>query len=133
MSQQEKSRTSRKVEVRGRTFEVERIAWHGTSGLSFDVTDVETEQCLTAESFDDRPGFEEIEELLDQLRDDLDNECLDPFFNGVEDTLRKIVGYTPKWSCPGCNTQINESDADIIVDHVRDCDLVDGSGQRVQK
>jgi hypothetical protein len=125
-----KSRRSKTIDVRGRTFEVERISWRGTSGLSFDVTDVATGQCLTAESFDDEPTAEEIEELLDQLRDDLDSDSLDFFFKGEEDTVRKIVGFAPQWTCPGCNTQIKESDADIIVDHVQDCDRVDGTGAR---
>lgn len=36
------------------------------------------------------------------------------------------------WSCPGCGTSIDASQADLIVDHVRDCDLVDGAGQPVR-
>jgi hypothetical protein len=35
------------------------------------------------------------------------------------------------WTCPGCGCQIAESDNDMILDHVRDCNKVDGGGQRV--
>lgn len=49
-----------------------------------------------------------------------------------EPFIHAVVGelLEPLWTCPGCNTQYNESDADMIVDHVRDCDRVDGTGQR---
>lgn len=32
------------------------------------------------------------------------------------------------WTCPGCHRRIDETQADMIIDHVRDCDLVDGAG-----
>jgi hypothetical protein len=32
------------------------------------------------------------------------------------------------WSCPGCHRSIDETQADMITDHVRDCDLIDGAG-----
>ena len=32
------------------------------------------------------------------------------------------------WSCPGCHRSIDETHADMITDHVRDCDLVNGAG-----
>jgi hypothetical protein len=35
------------------------------------------------------------------------------------------------WSCPGCHRSIDETQADMITDHVRDCDLVDGAGHRL--
>lgn len=36
---------------------------------------------------------------------------------------------TAVWTCPGCGRRISESDADMIVDHVRDCEEVDGAGR----
>jgi hypothetical protein len=37
------------------------------------------------------------------------------------------------WSCPGCGTSIDASQADLVVEHVRDCDRVDGAGQPVSR
>jgi hypothetical protein len=66
--------------VRNRVFEVERIEWTNSDGLSFDVYDKATGALLTQESFDDEPGAAQIEELLDRLGDDLDAGRLDPWF-----------------------------------------------------
>lgn len=35
------------------------------------------------------------------------------------------------WTCPGCHRRIDETQADMIIDHVRDCDLVDGAGHPI--
>lgn len=35
------------------------------------------------------------------------------------------------WTCEGCGRVIEESQADMIVDHVQDCDLVDDAGHKV--
>ncbi|HKS98718.1 MAG TPA: hypothetical protein VJT31_04235 [Rugosimonospora sp.] len=35
------------------------------------------------------------------------------------------------WVCPGCGTRIDASQADCIVDHVKDCDLVDGASNPI--
>lgn len=32
------------------------------------------------------------------------------------------------WVCRGCGTTYLDSDADMIADHVKDCELVDGAG-----
>lgn len=66
--------------VRHRVFEVERIEWKNTDGLSFDVHDVATGALLTQESLDDEPGPVDIEDLLDRLADELDADTLDPMF-----------------------------------------------------
>jgi hypothetical protein len=84
-------RTVATVAVRGRTFGVERVAWTNSDGLSFDVTDVATGRCLTAESYDEQPGAADIETLLDRLAEDLDGGTLDPFFHGEEEVLRQIT------------------------------------------
>jgi hypothetical protein len=36
------------------------------------------------------------------------------------------------WSCPGCGISIDAGQADLVVDHVRDCDRVDGAGHPVR-
>jgi len=66
--------------VRHRVFEVERIEWKNTDGLSFDVYDIATGALLTEESFDEEPGVADIEDLLDRLADELDAGRLDPWF-----------------------------------------------------
>src|ERR671926_438236 len=70
--------------VRGRFLSVERTTWKNTDGLSFDVTDDATGQCLTPESYDDMPDKDELFGLLDQIDDDLQQETLDPFFDDPE-------------------------------------------------
>jgi hypothetical protein len=77
--------------VRSRLFEVERIDWTNTSGLSFDVYDVATGRLLTQESFDDEPGPAEIEDLLDRLAEELNAGTSDPYFVGDEAELRTIL------------------------------------------
>jgi hypothetical protein len=37
------------------------------------------------------------------------------------------------WSCPGCGTSIDAGQADLVTDHVRDCDRVDGAGRPVHR
>jgi hypothetical protein len=66
--------------VRNRVFEVERIEWKNTDGLSFDVYDTATDALLTEESFDDEPGVVDITDLLDGLAEELDAGLLDPWF-----------------------------------------------------
>lgn len=50
----------------------------------------------------------------------------DPELHGL---LHTRAGY---WTCPGCRRRIDDTQADMIVDHVRDCDLVDGAGHATQ-
>lgn len=78
--------------VRHRVFEVERIEWKNTDGLSFDVHDVATGALLTHESLDDEPGPTDIADLLDRLADELDADRLDPMFFG-EMQLRTILRH----------------------------------------
>lgn len=52
--------------VRGREYEVTRLTWRDTNGLSFDVTDKVTGESLNDESFDTQPGPDEIAVLLDE-------------------------------------------------------------------
>jgi hypothetical protein len=76
-------------------------------GRSFEVHRVDTDEDLTEdECFDAPPTDEQIQNLLDQQPD--------------------------WWLCPGCGTRIDDSQADLIVDHVRDCDRVDGAGNPVR-
>ena len=57
--------------------------------------------------FDTLPTDEQIADLLAQRRPDW-------------------------WICRGCGTRIDaRTGADFIVDHVRDCDLVDGAGNPI--
>ncbi|MEU1813401.1 hypothetical protein [Micromonospora aurantiaca (nom. illeg.)] len=66
---------------------------------------------------------------LDETGDDLTQDgCLDH-----PPTDDEIAGLLPSWwVCLGCGTRIDDSQADMIVDHVRGCDLVDGAGQPVR-
>jgi hypothetical protein len=66
--------------VRNRVFEVERIEWKNTDGLSFDIYDVASGALLTEQSLDAEPGVVEIADLLDRLAEDLDAGLLDPWF-----------------------------------------------------
>src|SRR5581483_3812687 len=92
--------------VRGRVFEVERIQWKNSDGLSFDVHDVATGALLTQESLDDEPGPADIADLLDRLAEELDADTLDPmFFDEMQ--LRTILR---RWNgayglCRLCNLQ----------------------------
>jgi len=77
-------------------------------GRSIEVHRVDTGDDLTEdECFDEMPSDEQIQALLDRRQ--------------------------PQWwTCRGCATRIDDSQADQVVDHVRDCDLVDGAGNPVR-
>lgn len=46
--------------------------------------------------------------------------------------LRDLLHQRPGcWTCPGCRRHIDDTQADMIVDHIRDCDLVDGAGHPI--
>ncbi|MET0711067.1 MAG: hypothetical protein ABWZ30_00985 [Jiangellaceae bacterium] len=75
--------TVQTLTVNKRVMQIDRTAWKNTDGLSFDVTDVATGQCLTVESFDEWPSAGTIENLLEQLAEDRVNGTLDPFFDGT--------------------------------------------------
>ncbi|MEU1811063.1 hypothetical protein [Micromonospora aurantiaca (nom. illeg.)] len=61
--------------------------------------------------------------------DDLtENGCFDTWPTDAQITTLLRAGQD-LWSCPGCGTSIDASQADLIIDHVRDCDLVDGAGR----
>lgn len=102
-------------EIWDRKFAVERTTWSNSPGLSFDVIDVQTGQCLTAESYDDEPTPEEIEDLLDQLKNGLEEGYLDPLFDhdDTKATLAVILvkpcgyigcgqGVSQDMYCPDC-------------------------------
>jgi hypothetical protein len=56
--------------------------------------------------------------------------CFDEYPN--DEQLRELLHHRPgSWTCPGCRRHIDDSQADLIVDHVRDCDLVDGAGHAI--
>jgi hypothetical protein len=87
------STTVATVNVRGRMFTVTRIEWRDSDGLSFDVTDTATGQCLTPESYDKQPSGADIFDLLNRLAEDLENGSLDPFFDddGARAALAEIT------------------------------------------
>ncbi|ROO52763.1 hypothetical protein EDC02_7704 [Micromonospora sp. Llam0] len=63
------------------------------------------------------------------IGDDLtENGCFDTLPTDAQITALLRAGRN-LWSCPGCGTSIDASHSDLIVDHVRDCDLVNGAGQ----
>ncbi|MCX5070802.1 hypothetical protein OOJ91_33700 [Micromonospora lupini] len=76
----------------------------------FDLTQEVHGQC-----FDGPPTDEEIQGLLNELSEDED------------DAPGKVV-----WSCDGCGDIFREGEEDQAVDHVKDCDLVDGTGHALQ-
>jgi hypothetical protein len=81
----EKSReVVRTVRVRGRIFQIVRINWTDTDGLSFDVMDGATGLCLTSASFDYEPGVLDIAELLNWLGGEL-RMASDPYWDGEEE------------------------------------------------
>jgi hypothetical protein len=58
--------------------------------------------------------------------------CLDlwPTDAQIGDLLRSADEL---WSCPGCGITIDASLADLVADHVRDCDRVDGAAQPARR
>lgn len=81
--------------VRGLQFEVERTRWRSSSGESYDVRQVETGFALHNESLDDPPTVSDIENLIEQLREDLFSDRLDTFHDERE-TLEFLIGLQPK-------------------------------------
>lgn len=56
--------------------------------------------------------------------------CFDEYPTDAQ--LRELLlGRPGCWTCPGCRRHIDDTQADLIVDHVRDCDLVDGAGHSI--
>jgi hypothetical protein len=90
MSKVKRRTTVARHTVRNRVFDVERIDWRNTDGLSFDVYDVATGVLLTPQSLDDEPGPAEIEDLLDRLAEEFEADTLDPLFFPEMD-LRTIL------------------------------------------
>jgi hypothetical protein len=85
--------------------QVTELLWTD-GGHSFEVHRVDTGEDVTEDGcFDDPPTDEQIKDLLDPPID--------------------------WWTCRGCGTSIDASQPDLVVDHVRDCDLVDGAGNPV--
>jgi hypothetical protein len=99
--------------VRGRVLVISRTDWTNSEGLSFDVHDQATDLCLTPASLDEWPGEDELDELVEQLILDFDDGKLDPFYDDAE----------------SLNTPYSDDDADMITQHVGNCDLVDGAGR----
>jgi hypothetical protein len=93
--------------VAGVDVRVTELIWDD-GGRSFAVHRVDTDDDLTAdECFDQMPTDEQISTLLQQQP-------------GV-------------WTCPGCGAQFDDTQADLIVDHVQIfCDRVDGAGNPVR-
>ena len=52
----------------------------------------------------------------------------EPTDEQIKDLLDPPIDW---WTCRGCGTSIDASQPDLVVDHVRDCDLVDGAGNPV--
>ena len=55
--------------VNGRELEIVRLTWSDTPGLSYDVHDEATSNCLTEESFDDYPTDEQINAVVQHAED----------------------------------------------------------------
>jgi hypothetical protein len=78
--------------VNVRYFEVARITWRNSDGLSFDVTDQRTGLCLTPASLDHEPGAVQIADILETLRSELEHGTLDHFYIGEEHHVREVTG-----------------------------------------
>jgi len=90
--------------VEGVEVRVTELVW-SDGGTSFEVHRVDTGEDLTeAECFDQLPTDDQIAALL---------------------VPRAPVDW---FACPGCGAVFTDDDGDLYVDHVRDCDLVDGAG-----
>jgi len=89
--------------VDGVEVQISELVWDD-EGRSFEVHRADTGIDLTVDGcFDTWPTDEQIADLL--------HTC-----HGL-------------WSCPGCGATIDASQPDLVTDHVRDCDRVDGAGQ----
>jgi hypothetical protein len=86
---------------------ITELIWND-GGRSFEVHDTGAGDDLTTNGcFDEIPTDAQLHALLNQ--------------------------QAPRtWTCPGCDRRINESDADMIIDHVRGCDHVDGAGHALR-
>lgn len=51
-----------------------------------------------------------------------------PDLHAVAELLHRGAAGETCWACPGCGTTFLSTDADMIVDHVKGCALVDGAG-----
>ncbi|REF00558.1 hypothetical protein [Thermomonospora umbrina] len=54
--------------IAGRPILIQRTTWKNGPGLSYDILDADTHECLTGESFDDYPTDEQIQAVLRQER-----------------------------------------------------------------
>jgi hypothetical protein len=50
---------------------------------------------------------------------------------GEPDEIDEEIQPVPMWYCRGCGAGYEQGAADLIVDHVERCDLVDGAGNPV--
>jgi hypothetical protein len=81
---------------------ITQLVW-SDAGVSFEVHPVDTGADLTENGcFDQMPTDDQITDLLDPPSDRL--------------------------ACQGCGAVFSEDEGELYVDHVRDCDLVDGAG-----
>ncbi len=93
--------------VNGVQVHITELVWHD-EGRSFEVHRTDTGADLTEDGcFDTWPTDDQIADLLGTAQD--------------------------LWSCPGCGATVDASQADLVADHVRDCDRVDGAGQPVRR
>ena len=63
-----------------------------------------------------------------QFQIDYEEQALGTTDEQIKDLLDPPIDW---WTCRGCGTSIDASQPDLVVDHVRDCDLVDGAGNPV--
>jgi len=88
--------------VEGVEVQITELIWDD-AGRSFEVHRTDTCADLTADGcFDSWPTDDQIANMLNDA--------------------------AKLWSCRGCGATIDAGQADLIVDHVRDCDRVDGAG-----
>jgi hypothetical protein len=91
--------------VSGVEVAITELIWDN-DGRSFEVHRTDTGEDLTEDvCFDALPSDEQVGVLLDWT-----------------------ANQPGRWVCRGCGTSIDAADPDMVADHVRDCDLVDGAG-----
>jgi len=60
------------------------------------------------------------------------DECFDTMPTDAQIAVRLAHRQPDWWICRGCGTRFDaRTDGDLIVDHVRGCDLVDGAGNPI--
>jgi hypothetical protein len=88
-----------------------------------------TSTCASPNSSGTTAGAASKSTRVDTGDDLTEDECFDTMPTDEQIAIR-LEQHKPIewWTCHGCGAQVDATQADLIVDHVRDCDLVDGAG-----